>query len=70
MHLKVSSASHYVPEGQTAVTEKIKYLRKVKELVSASADREIFIKNVKEAFPDYEGVNYLEMSAGMLFPAK
>ena len=67
---KMILTSHYVPEGQTAVAEKIKYLRKVKELVSASADREIFIKNVKEAFPDYEGVNYLEMSAGMLFPAK
>mgnify|MGYP002298226571 CR=1 FL=1 len=67
---KMILTSHYVPEGQTAVAEKIKYLRKIKELVFASADKESFIKNVKEAFPDYEGVNYLEMSAGMLFPAK
>lgn len=38
--------------------------------MNSSADKESFIKNVKEVFPDYEGVNHLEMSAGMLFPAK
>lgn len=59
---------HHAPEGQDAVTQKLAYLRKVKELVYESKDKEDFLKNVKAAFPKYEGENYLEMSAAALFP--
>lgn len=60
--------SHNVPEGQEAVREKLDYLHKVKELAFTSPDKDSFIENVKAAFPDYAGENYLEMSAGALFP--
>ena len=62
--------SHYVPEGQEAVTEKLRYLRKVKELAGQSKDKADFIRQVKANFPTYEGENYLEMSASALFGNK
>lgn len=62
-------SAHSAPEGQDAVTEKIAYVEKAKELAAASADAGAFIAAMKEAFPDYVGDNYLEMSAGYLYPA-
>ncbi len=59
--------SHHTPEGQDAVATKIQYLLKVKDLAVQCKDKDDFIQQVKNAFPDYEGVNYLEMSAGFLF---
>ena len=61
---------HHAPKGQDAVNAQLAYLRKVKELVFSSADKDDFIKNVKAAFPNYEGENYLNMSAASLFPEK
>ena len=62
-------SAHSAPEGQDAVTEKIAYVEKAKELVATSENAEAFIAAMKEAFPDYVGENYLEMSAGYLYPA-
>lgn len=62
-------SAHCAPEGQDAVTEKIAYVEMAKELVASSADAESFIAAMKEAFPDHVGDNYLEMSAGYLYPA-
>lgn len=62
-------SAHSAPEGQDAVTEKIAYVEKAKELAAASADAGTFTAAMKEAFPDYVGDNYLEMSAGYLYPA-
>ena len=59
--------SHNAPEGKTAVDEKIAYLEKVLETAKTSKNRAEFISAVKEAFPDYNGEAYLEMSAGALF---
>ena len=59
--------SHNAPEGKAAVAEKIVYLEKVLELAKSSKNRAEFISSVKEAFPDYNGEAYLEMSAGALF---
>ena len=59
--------SHHAPEGQKAVAEKIEYLEKVLELAKTSANKDEFVKAVKEAFPDYAVDAYLEMSAGALF---
>ena len=59
--------SHFVPEGQEAVAQKIAYLEKVKELANTCKTKDEFIAAVKAAFPNYDGVNYLEMSAGFLF---
>lgn len=58
--------SHYAPEKIDKVAEKITYLEKAKELISISANGEEFITAMKEAFPEYGGDNYLEMSASMI----
>lgn len=62
-------SAHCPPEGQDAVTEKIAYVEKAKELAEASADAEAFTVAMKETFPEYVGDSYLEMSADYLYPA-
>lgn len=59
--------SHFVPEGQAAVAQKIAYLENVKSLATSSTTKEAFINAVKSAYPTYSGENYLEMTAGFLF---
>ena len=59
--------SHYVPEGQAAVTAKLAYLEKVKKLALANKDKESFVAAVKAAFPNYQGENYLQMTADALY---
>lgn len=57
-------------KNQDTASQKLTYLRKVKELVYESKDKTDFIKNVKDAFPQYKGENDLEMTADALFPEK
>lgn len=59
--------SHWEPEGQNAVSEKISYLEKTLELAETSENKDDFVKKMKEAFPEYTGENYLDMSAGLIF---
>ena len=59
--------SHYVPEGQAAVAQKIAYLEKVQQLADSCKTAQEFTQAVQKAFPDYEGVNYLQMTAGFLY---
>ena len=59
--------AHSGVEGQDAVTEKISYVEKAKELAGNNDTADSFIAAMKEAFPDYTGENYLEMSAGYLY---
>lgn len=59
--------SHGGPEGQDAAEEKIAYVKKTKELAAANDTAEGFIRAMREAFPDYDGENYLEMTAGYLY---
>lgn len=61
---------HNPPEGKDAVTTKIAYLEKVAELADTCEDAASFTEAMNEAFPDYAGANYLEMTAGFLFPAE
>lgn len=63
-------ASHSGPEGQDAVAEKIAYLEKANALTGTCETADAFIAAMKEAFPAYAGENYLQMSAGFLFPAQ
>lgn len=60
--------SHYQPEPIDAVATKITYLEKAKELIASSDSAAAFTAAMQGAFPNYSGVNYLEMSAGILFP--
>lgn len=58
---------HYVPEGQEAVAEKLAYLQTMKKLAAENTNKADFVKAVKTAFPDYQGDNYLMMTAGFLY---
>ena len=61
---------HTMPEDQGAVAAKIAYLQQLEEIAGDSATAEEFTAAMNEAFPGYEGANYLEMTAGYLFPAE
>ena len=63
-------SGHSEPEGQQAVADKIAYVQHAKELAASSADADAFIAAMDKAYPAYAGHNYLEMTAGYLFPAK
>jgi len=60
-------SSHETPEPYAVLAEKIRYLERTKVLIRSSQTKEDFIAAMNEAFPDYAGENYLEMSAGALF---
>lgn len=60
-------SAHMTPEGQDAVTEKIAYVEKVKELAAGCKSRDTSMRAMKEAFPNYTGDNYLEMTAEFLY---
>lgn len=62
-------SSHHEPEGMDAVKAKIAYLTKTRELAESETDAASFMAAMSEAFPDYAGANYLEMTAGFLFPS-
>ena len=59
--------SHYLPETQSGVMQKIVYLKRVNELAQKCTNRKEFISAVKESFPSYKGEAYLNMTASMLF---
>lgn len=59
--------SHGGPEGKDAVAEKISYLNNTKEIMQQSKTTDEFKANMKAAFPDYDGENYLDMTAGFLY---
>ncbi|MDR0876684.1 MAG: hypothetical protein LBN21_01420 [Treponema sp.] len=61
--------THDIPEPVKIAGEKKAYLKKIKQLVLNSRDRDRFIAEAKKNFPGYAGENYLEMSAKALFKA-
>ena len=61
-------SSHYTPETLTDVDTKITYLEELKLLVKESSNAEEFKNKVKEKYPNYSGLNYLDMTAGYFFP--
>ena len=60
---------HNAPEGRDAVQTKIEYLAKTAEIAESAESAENFTAQMRTAFPDHAGENYLEMTAGFLFPA-
>lgn len=60
-------SSHHTPEKPGAIKTKIAYLERAKGLVQSSKNRAAYIATMKEVFPNYGALNYLEMSAGALF---
>ena len=60
--------SHYVPEGINAVKIKITYIETLLNIASESSNRDEFMDKVKKEYPNYSGLNYLEMTANFFFP--
>jgi len=60
--------SHYIPEGIEAVKTKIAYIETIINIASDSKDANDMIEKVKAEYPNYSGLNYLEMTAGFFFP--
>lgn len=57
-----------MPDSQQAVADKNAYLQKLEEIASESSAADEFKTAMLDAFPGYSGENYLEMTAGYLFP--
>ncbi|MDL2285462.1 hypothetical protein LJB93_01810 [Desulfovibrio sp. OttesenSCG-928-F07] len=61
-------SSHHTPETQKDVATKIAYVKRVQKLAGQSKNKADFIEHVKKEFSNYGGLNYLDMTAGFLFP--
>ena len=61
-------SSHYTPETLKDVDTIIAYLEELKELAKESKDSTDFENKVKVKYPEYSGLNYLNMTAGFFFP--
>ena len=59
--------SHYTVENLSDVKEKIAYLKELKNIAVKNSDAESFKACVKGKYPKYQGLNYLDMTAGMFF---
>ena len=59
--------SHYIPEDIKAVDTKIAYIETLLNIASDCHSKDEMIEKVKEEYPNYSGVNYLEMTAGFFF---
>lgn len=65
--LRLILTSHHAPEDLDDAREKIDYLRRLKTLAAASPDAAAFKAAARAAYPDYAGLNYLDMTAGFFF---
>ena len=59
--------SHYIPEDIKAVDTKVSYIETLLNIASTCKSKDEMIEKVKEEYPNYSGVNYLEMTAGFFF---
>ena len=59
--------SHYIPEDINAALTKINYLENLLNISNTSSNAEEMIKKMKKTYPNYSGLNYLEMTANFFF---
>lgn len=59
--------SHYVPETKEDVKTKISYVENILKINECSSNKEEFLNNVKKEYPNYSGLNYLDMTAGFFY---
>lgn len=59
--------SHYVPEDINAVKTKIAYIETLLNIADDSNSANEMIEKVKQEYPNYSGINYLEMTANFFF---
>ncbi len=60
--------SHHIPEDIIAVKTKIAYIKTILNVASDCNSANEMIEKVKSAYPEFSGVNYLEMTANFFFP--
>ena len=59
--------SHYIPEDIKAVDTKIAYIETLLNIAGTCNSKEEMIEKIKAEYPNYSGVNYLEMTAGFFY---
>lgn len=59
--------AHYTPEDLKDVKAKIDYLYALKEISETCESGEEMKKKVMEKYPEYSGLNYLDMTVNMFF---
>lgn len=60
-------SSHYGPETREDVKTKIAYLQDLKLIAAGCKDGDEFKTKVNDKYPEYSGLNYLDMTAGLFF---
>ncbi len=59
--------SHYDPEDLNDVKTKIEYIKNIKTLAKRYDNAELFKEAVKKEYPNYSGLNYLDITASTFF---
>lgn len=62
--------SHYTPEDLKDAKTKVAYLTELKEIALSCESAEEMKAAVQQKYPDYSGMNYLDMTVGFFFPNK
>lgn len=62
--------SHYTPEDLKDAQTKIDYLNTLKEIAARCANAEEMKEKVSARYPEYSGMNYLDMTVGFFFPGE
>ncbi|UQZ87777.1 hypothetical protein C4J81_00520 [Deltaproteobacteria bacterium Smac51] len=60
-------SSHHTPEKQADVDTKIAYVKRVQAIAAENKTKDEFIAAIKKEYPDYQGDNYLDMTAGFFY---
>lgn len=60
-------SSHYTPETLADVDTKISYLENIKKIARESKSINEFKEEVKKEYPNYSGLNYLDITAGYFY---
>ncbi len=59
---------HSIVAGENHANAKIAYLENIKKIVRESKSINEFKEEVKKEYPNYSGLNYLDMTASYFFP--
>ena len=62
--------AHYTPEDLKDAQTKVDYLTNLEEIALESESADEMKAKVQEQYPDYSGMNYLDMTVGFFFPNK
>ena len=62
--------SHYTPEDLKDAKTKVAYLTALKEIALTCDSADEMRQKVQAQYPNYSGLNYLDMTVGFFFPGK